>query len=91
MKFLLVESFDKIKYTYKGPIYSNNGLIAQEVIKSTYAGSVGEAARNIKYQLFKDFGIKVDIDVSKIYSEQRIDNKVDNSVQIKGPEQLSFF
>ena len=91
MKFQLVESFDKIKYTYKGPIYSNNGLIAQEVTKSTYARSISEAARNIKYQLFKDLGIKVDIDVSKLYSQaNHIENKIDDKVN-KAPEQLSFF
>lgn len=91
MKFKLTESFEKEKYTYIGPVYGNNGLIAQEVKKTTYATSKNQAANNIKYQLYKELGSRVDIDVSKIYSQVKPTETNIADKDIREPEQLSFF
>ena len=92
MKFKLTESFEKEKYTYIGPVYGNNGLISQEVKKTTYATSKNQAANNIKYQLYRDLGVRVDIDVARITSEQRKEiKKPENKSEINGAEQLSLF
>ena len=92
MKFKLTESFEKEKYTYIGPVYGNNGLIAQEVKKTTYATSKNQAANNIKYQLYKNLGVRVDIDVARITTEQKREIKQsEKRSEINGAEQLSLF
>ena len=92
MKFKLTESFEKEKYTYIGPVYGNNGLIAQEVKKTTYATSKNQAANNIRYQLYKELGSRVDIDLSRIQIEQKKEIKQPEvKSEISGAEQLSLF
>lgn len=66
MKFKLVESFDRQKYIYKGPVYSNNGLIAIESDKTTLARSKAEAVSNILGQFYKELGFRPSIDASLV-------------------------
>lgn len=92
MKFKLTESFEKEKYTYIGPVYGNNDLIAQEVKKTTYATSRNQAANNIKYQLYKELGVRVDIDISRITTEQKKEiKKPEVKSETNSAEQLSMF
>ena len=93
MKFQLVESFDKIRYTYNGPVYSDNGLITEKTSKTTYANSKNEAIRNIKYQLYQEFGIRIDIDAARIKTEEKPKpaEKVYTPELRDGAQQISMF
>lgn len=57
MKFKIVESLEKQKYIYSGPIYDrNDSEISSKSVFTTYARSFAEARRNILYQIRKKFG-----------------------------------
>lgn len=96
MKFKLVETFEKQRYIYNGPVYSNNGLIASESNKSTYARSHKEAVNNILGQFCKELGFRPSIDfslvklVTKPVVNKPIENK-SNTEYADGSEQISLF
>ena len=92
MKFKLVETFEKQRYTYNGPVYSNNGLIASESNKSTYARSHKEAVNNILGQFYKELGFRPSIDASLV--KLVISNTKEEKSKIEyadGAEQISLF
>ena len=97
MKFKLIESFEKQKYIYKGPVYNNNGLIASESDRSTYARSHKEAVNNILGQFYKELGFRPSIDPSlvklvTINSTVRVNKEEKPKTEYAdGSEQISLF
>lgn len=93
MKFKIVETLEKQKYIYSGPIYDrNDSEISTKSEFVTFARSFAEAKRNIIYQIKQKIGegfindafLKL-ADTSKKSSEKIGSNK------INGAEQLSMF
>ena len=93
MKFKIVESLEKQKYIYSGPIYDrNDNEISPRSEFVTFARSFAEARRNIIYQIKQKIGegfindafLKL-ADTPKKSSEKADKNKSN------GPEQLSMF
>ena len=57
MKFKIVESLEKQKYIYSGPIYDrNDSEISPKSEFVTFAISFAEAKRNILYQIKQKIG-----------------------------------
>ena len=57
MKFKIVESLEKQKYIYSGPIYDRyDNEISPKSVFMTYARSFAEARRNILYQIKQKIG-----------------------------------
>ena len=57
MKFKLVESLEKQKYIYIGPIYDkNDSEISPKAEFVTFARSFAEAKKNILYQIKQNIG-----------------------------------
>lgn len=92
MKFKLVETLDKHRYIYKGPVYNNNGLVANISDKETLAYSHKEAVNNILGQFYKELGYRPSIDVSlvKLVLNKPIDNRSKTDYN-DGSKQLSLF
>ena len=93
MKFKIVESLEKQKYIYSGPIYDrNDSEISSKSEFVTFAKSSAEAKRNILYQIRNKVGegfinnayLKL-VEVPKKPAEKTDKNKID------GAEQLSMF
>lgn len=95
MKFKLVETFEKQRYIYNGPVYSNNGLIASESNKNTYARSHKEAVNNILGQFYKELGFRPSIDSSLVKlvtsSSNTTKEEKPKTEYVDGAEQISLF
>ena len=95
MKFKIVESFEKEKYIYCGPIFnSNDSEISPESIYVTYAKSFAEAKRNILYQIRRDIGEGFIDDYFLRKAAKNIthnNNANKNSDDDYDKDQLSFF
>ena len=93
MKFKLVESLEKQKYIYSGPIYDvNDSEISPKTTLVTYAKSFAEAKRNILYQIKSKIGEGFidDSFLKKESIEKKPAEKVDAN-KINGATQLSLF
>ena len=93
MKFKIVESLEKQKYIYSGPIYDrNDSEISHRSEFVTFARSFAEAKRNILYQIKQKIGVGFINDsllklaeIAKKPAEKTDPNK------INGAEQISMF
>lgn len=97
MKFKLVESFARQRYTYKGPVYNSSGLIAGSSNKETLASSHKEAVNNILGQFYKELGYRPQIDSSLVkatISSAEVTKPVENKPKQEyadGSKQISLF
>lgn len=93
MKFKLVESLDKQKYIYSGPIYDrNDSEISPKSEFITFAKSWAEAKRNIIYQIKQKIGEGFinDAFLTLANTPKKPTEKIDSN-KINGAEQLSIF
>ena len=93
MKFNLVETLEKQKYIYSGPIYDRTDTeisLRSELI--TFAKSFAEAKRNIIYQIKSKIGEGFinDAFLKLADTPKKLAKKIDSN-QIDGAEQLSMF
>lgn len=93
MKFNLVETLEKQKYIYSGPIYDRNDTeISTRSELVTFARSFAEAKRNITYQIKSKIGEGVINDAFlKLADTPKKPTKKIDSNKINGAEQLSMF
>ena len=93
MKFKIVESLEKQKYIYSGPIYDrNDSEISSKSEFVTFARSFAEAKRNILYQIKQKIGEGFINDAFLKLAEapKKPAEKIDSN-KINGAEQLSMF
>ena len=93
MKFKIVESLEKQKYIYSGPIYDRyDNEISPKSVFMTYARSFAEAKRNILYQIKQKIGEGFinDSFLKLVEAPKKPAEKTDSS-KINGAEQLSMF
>lgn len=93
MKFKIVESLEKQKYIYSGPVYDRNDCeISAKSEFVTFAKSFGEAKRNILYQIKQNIGEGFIDDSSLQLAEdsKKPSQKIDSN-KLNGAEQLSMF
>ena len=93
MKFKLVESIEKQKYIYSGPIYDRNDAeISPKTVLVTFARSFNEAKRNILYQIKQKIGEGFINDAFlRLDAAPPKNTKKKSSDDIEGGEQLSIF
>ena len=93
MKFKIVESLEKQKYIYSGPIYDrNDSEISPKSEFVTFARSFAEAKRNILYQIKQKIGEGFINDTFLKLAEtaKKPAEKIDSN-KINVAEQLSMF
>lgn len=93
MKFKLVETLEKQKYIYSGPIYDRDEHeISPKSEFVTFAKSFAEAKRNIIYQIKQKIGEGFINDAFLKLTEtpKKSAEKIDLN-KISGAEQLSMF
>ena len=93
MKFKIVESLEKQKYTYSGPIYDrNDSEISHRSEFVTFARSFAEAKRNILYQIKQKIGEGFinDSFLNLAEAPKKPAEKIDSN-EINGADQLSMF
>ena len=93
MKFNLVETLEKQKYIYSGPIYDRNDTeISTRSEFVTFAKSFAEAKRNIIYQIKSKIGEGFinDAFLKLADTPKKVAKKIDSN-KINGAEQLSMF
>ena len=93
MKFKIVESLEKQKYIYSGPIYDrNDSEISHRSEFVTFARSFAEAKRNILYQIKQKIGEGFinDSFLNLAEAPKKPAEKIDSN-GISGAEQLTMF
>ena len=94
MKFKIVESLEKQKYIYSGPIYDrNDSEISHRSEFVTFARSFAEAKRNILYQIKQKIGEGFinDAFFLKLAETPKKPAEIIDSNGISGADQLSMF
>ena len=93
MKFNLVESLEKRKYIYSGPIYDRNDVeISPKSEYVTSARSFAEAKRNILYQIKQKIGEGfINTAFLKLAEDPKKPAEKIDSNKINGAEQISMF
>ena len=91
MKFKLVESLEKQKYIYIGPIYDkNDSEISPKAEFVTFARSFAEAKKNILYQIKEKIGYGFINDAYLKLAENTSTEKIDTYKQ-PNHKQLTLF